>query len=270
MTGHLELELVGGTSGITHIGRQSFHAPMHLSKPYWDGRHLIVQMVNCTAGLLSGDVIDISVQSRAGSSAVLTSPSAQRAFRVRDGGTLATVNQTFSVEAGAWLEVCPEIFIPHKGSRLRQATRIEAATDAEMLFIESLAPGRVGSAESYAFARLEWVAEVYVDGRLQVRERYDLSPEQKNIETLRKVFPDAYYASCYLVTPCLDRLPDLRAAMRDSSASDLLMAASVVAPNVAAFRLLAAGSIALRRGIQVVREYCYGALGRRLPDWRKL
>lgn len=243
---------------------------MHLSKPYWDGRHLIVQMVNCTAGLLSGDVIDISVQARTGSSAVLTSPSAQRAFRVRDGGPLATVKQTFQVEPGAWLEICPEIFIPHKGSRLRQVTRIEAASDAETLFIESLAPGRVGSAESYAFARLEWAAEVYVDGRLQVRERYDLSPEQKNIGTLRRVFPDAYYASCYLVTPRLGALTDFRTRMRDFSTSDFMMAASIVAPNVAAIRLLSAGSIALRQGIQAVREYCYEALGRRLPDWRKL
>ncbi len=270
MTGHLALELVRGPNGPTHIGRQSFHAPMHLSKPYWDGRHLIVQMVNCTAGLLAGDVVDISVQARAGSSAVLTSPSAQRAFRVRDEDALATVNQSFSVEAGAWLEVCPEIFIPHKGSRLRQSTRINAETDAEMLFIESLAPGRVGSAESYAFARLEWAAEVYVDGGLQVRERYDLSPEQKNIETLRKVFPDAYYASCYLVTPRLAALADLRSMMRGSSTPDLFMAASIVAPNVAALRLLASGSIALRRGIKMVREYCYAALGRQQPDWRKL
>ncbi len=243
---------------------------MHLSKPYWDGSHLIVQMVNCTAGLLSGDVIDISVQARTGSSAVLTSPSAQRAFRVRDDGGLAAVNQTFSVEAGAWLEVCPEIFIPHKGSRLRQVTRIEAAAEAEMLFIESLAPGRVGSAESYAFARLEWSAEVWVEGRLQVRERYDLSPEQRNIEALRKIFPDAYYASCYLVTPRLGGLADLRTTLRDASTSDLFMAASVVAPNVAAIRLLASGSIALRRGIRAVREYCYSALGRAMPDWRKL
>jgi len=243
---------------------------MHLSKPYWDGHHLIVQMVNCTAGLLSGDVIDISVQAREGASGVLTSPSAQRAFRVLDGGEVAIVQQTFTVEPGAWLEVCPEIFIPHKGTRLRQVTRIEAASESESLFVESLAPGRVGSDESYAFSGLEWAAEVYVDGRLQVRERYDLSPEQKNIEALRKVFPDAYYASCYLVTPRLGGLSDLRTVLRDSSTPDLFMAASVVASHVAAIRLLASGSIALRRGIRAVREYCYGALGRELPDWRKL
>jgi len=48
------------------------------------------------------------------------------------------------------------------------------------------------------------------------------------------------------------------------------MAASVVASPVAAIRVLASGSIALRRGIRTVREYCCGALGREMPDLRKL
>ena len=55
--GHLFLRAEARADGRTAIGGQAFRAPFHVSKPYWDEdtRMLLVQVVNPTAGILSGD-----------------------------------------------------------------------------------------------------------------------------------------------------------------------------------------------------------------------
>ena len=270
VTGHLQIELAADAARRTYISKQSFHAPMHLSKPHWDGNCLIVQAVNCTAGLFSGDRIDVSVHALPGSRSLITSPSAQRAYQARDPAAFAEIEQSFRVEAGAWLEVCPEVFIPQRGARVRQRTRIDLESDASLLFIESLAPGRVGSAESYAFEILDWSTDLCVDGILLSRERYRLSPTESGIQTLRSYFPDAYYASCYLAAPGLSDLGDLRQGVLALSGEGLELTASFLAPNIATLKLLARGSLEMRAGLLALREYCYSVLGRPLPAWRKL
>jgi len=270
VTGHLQIELAAHATGRTYISRQSFHAPMHLSKPHWDGNCLIVQAVNCTAGLFSGDHIDLSVHSLSGSRAIITSPSAQRAYQARGPVAFAEITQSFAIDAGAWLEVCPEIFIPQRGARVRQRTRIDLAADAGLFFIESLAPGRVGSAESYAFEVLDWTTDLYLDNELLARERYRLSPEEQSILTLRRYFPDAYYASCYLAAPELSEVTDFRQSVQNLCGEGLEVATSFLSPTIATIKLLARDSMNLRTGLLSLREYCYAALKRPIPAWRKL
>ena len=55
LRGHLHLAAGMRANGETYLARQSFRAPFHLSKPYWDGHVLHVQLVNSTAGILAGD-----------------------------------------------------------------------------------------------------------------------------------------------------------------------------------------------------------------------
>ncbi len=80
----MRIECRADASGRTFLSRQSFRAPIHLSKPHWDGHHLIVNIVNPTAGLFAGDSIELAVHVCAGARVVLTSPSAARVFRAKD------------------------------------------------------------------------------------------------------------------------------------------------------------------------------------------
>ena len=84
----------------------AFCAPFHLSKPYWDGRALLVQVVNSTAGILSGDRLATEVVVGEGASLIVTAPSASRIFTMNEGAAQAT--QRFTVERCGWLEVAPE------------------------------------------------------------------------------------------------------------------------------------------------------------------
>ena len=78
--------------------------------------------------------------------------------------------------AGGWLEVWPELFIPHAGSRCRQTTGVEVARGGRLLLCEGLAPGRVAMGEAWAFESLRWATDIVYDGQPLVRERWRMQP----------------------------------------------------------------------------------------------
>src|SRR3977135_2403663 len=86
LQGYLHIECRADVTGRTFLSRQAFRAPVHLSKPYWDGNHLVINVVNLTAGLFAGDRVEMSVRVCPDARAVLTSPSAPRVFRAKDPG----------------------------------------------------------------------------------------------------------------------------------------------------------------------------------------
>ena len=59
LSGGLDLVCAAHPQRGTFIARQSFAAPMHLSKTYWDGGILLVNIVNQTAGWFGGDRVRV-------------------------------------------------------------------------------------------------------------------------------------------------------------------------------------------------------------------
>jgi urease accessory protein len=167
--GHLHLEAALRDDGQTALGRQSFRAPFHISKPYWDGRVLQVQIVNPTAGILAGDKLELAVRVKEGATLLVTTPAATRAFMMRSGA--AECRQNFTVETGGWLEYAPEPLCPHRDCDYGQATHVELADGAEVFYVDTLAPGRVGRGESWAWRRLGIVLDVTLAGEPVLRER---------------------------------------------------------------------------------------------------
>jgi urease accessory protein len=266
LSGHLELVCALDGLGHSHLREQSFRAPIHLSKPHLDEDTLVVNVVNPTAGLLAGDRIALRVAVESGARLLLTAPSASRAHRMIDGR--AELDQEFAVARGGWLESWPELFIPQGGARYRQRTTIRVEEGGELLFIESLAPGRVAAGEVFEYAALDWETDILLGGVLIARERYHLSRESTGVQALRAQFASGYYASCFVVTPrlekdaCWQRIHDLHTAEAWIGVSELGRGGWVV-------KVLAADSIHLRRVLAAVRAEIYGALGHRPPALRR-
>src|SRR5471032_2428195 len=124
-SGHLSLRAEARANGRTVLAAQSFRAPFHISKPYWDAdaRTLLVQVVNPTAGILAGDRLESRIAVGADAALLVTTPSASRVFKMKTG--TAECHQQFTVAAAGWLEVMPEPLVPHRGCRFHQTTRIE-------------------------------------------------------------------------------------------------------------------------------------------------
>ena len=202
LTGHLELTCAPAPAGRSRISRQSVSVPFHFSKPYWNGRTLVAQVVNPTAGLFAGDTLRSEITVEPGASFRVTTPSASRVHTMPNGR--AEVRQTFRVCKNAWFDYSPAMLIPQKQSRIRQSTRIEVEAGGELFFREILAPGRVAHGEIFQYEEVDWECDLIYGGHLTARERYFLRPSDASIAPLQTPFPAALFASCYLIT---DRCP---------------------------------------------------------------
>jgi urease accessory protein len=202
-SGHLRLRAAARAHGRTVLAAQSFRAPFHLSKPYWDAdtRTLLVQVVNPTAGILAGDRLESDIAVEKDAALLVTTPSASRVFKMKDGA--AECRQSFSVAAGGWLEVLPEPLVPHLGSRYRQATKVEVEPGGGLFFCDLLMPGRVAHrGEAWAWERLCLGTEVRLGGELVLRERFDQGgAELCALAALAGSGPAACFGNAVLITP---------------------------------------------------------------------
>lgn len=267
LRGHLHLVCAADAQGRSYVRSQSFRAPMHLSKPHEDEGALVVNVVNPTAGLLAGDHIDCRVRVESGARLLITAPSASRAHCTRDGH--AELVQEFEVAAGGWLDAWPELFIPQGGARYRQRTLLRVEDGGEALFFETLAPGRVAMGEVFAFTSLDWETDVFHAGELVARERYRLTPTSENIRALRAQFPTGYYASCFVLSPVLTADSPCWRAIHELHDADCWIGCGPLRHGGWVIKLLASGSVVLRRKLAAIRGELYSALGRRQPSLRR-
>jgi urease accessory protein len=255
--------------GVSSLQEQSFRAPIHLSKPHWEENTLVLNVVNPTAGLLEDDRILQEATVRAGARMLLTMPGASRAHRVRSGW--AAMEQRFVVEAGAFLEVLPEVFIPQAGACYKQSTRLDVDEAGELLFFESLAPGRTASGEVFQYRWLDWRTDLFIGGRHTAKERLWLEPGTATIRALTAHFPAAYYGSVLAVSKIFCTESELLKTLNDLQSDEVWIGQSRLAhPAGWSFRLLAQNAPALRFAMNSLRQTLYTALQRIPPELRRV
>jgi len=263
--GALHLLCALDAAGRSAFREQYVSAPMHISKPWWEGALLIVNAINSTAGLFSGDVIDTRIAVESGAELLVTSASANRAHRMPSG--LATVAQSLRVAAGAWLEVRPGLFIPHAGSQYFQDTSVQLEPGARFLWFETFAPGRVASGEAWQFTRFESRLQIDYDSRPLAREVYALTPGSPSVQAVRGQFPHACHASCYAVGA--DFHDGLLAGISALHQPACWVGCTRLDAPAIAVRLIAEDHLALTRALAPIREMLHTAFGRTLPALRR-
>ena len=268
LNGHLHLVCDADSRGETRLRHQSFRAPIHLSKPHRDQGCLVLNIANPTAGFFEGDRLAVDVSVERGARLLLTSPGANR-IHAMDAGC-ATVRQRLRVAGGGSLETWPELLIPQRGSRYRQHTTIELEPGAELLFFERLAPGRTAMGEIFAFAELRLETDLYVAGRLLLRERSRLVPGGRMLEALRRRFPSAYYAGAILSAPALHPHSACWQALHEQQDGNTWIGTSSLGGNSFVLKIIASDSLTLRRALVAARETVYSALGRKVPGLRRI
>ena len=269
LTGNLHLVCASNPARGTWLAAQSFCAPIHLSKSYWDGQMLLVNVINQTAGVFGGDRITMHVVVESGARVLLTSPSAAR-FHASHGRE-ARLEQAIEIRAGGFLDVLPEISIPQRDSRSHQKTVIHLEPGGELIYLETLAPGRVASGETFAFKSYAWSTDIHVAGQIVHRERASLSPRDSSMAALTAFFPASYYAGLVVISTASEKW-NTNFAHAVSALGDNIsvrMAASKLCAGGWSIRILTADSLALRQGIAKVRPLIYARLEKQIPDPRR-
>jgi urease accessory protein len=200
--GHLHLEAAPRADGRTVLARQSFRAPFHLGKSYWDGGVLQVRVVNATAGILAGDRLELAIRVRTGAALLVMTPAATRAFMMRRGA--AECRQTFTVEPAGWLEYAPEPLFPHCDSDYAQTTRVEVADGAEIFYADALAPGRASRGELWAWRNLRMSLDVSHGGDPVLRERLAGTGAELGRRAAFFGTPESWFGTVIAISPKFD------------------------------------------------------------------
>jgi len=251
-SGHLRLRATARPDGRTVLAAQSFRAPYHLSKSYWDvdAQTLLVQVVNPTAGILEGDSLQSDIAVERDAALLVTTPSASRVFKMKDGS--AECRQHFQVARGGWLEVLPEPLVPHRGSRYHQVTTVAAEPGGGLFFCDLLMPGRIAHGEAWEWDRLCLETEVRIGDELVLRERFDQGgTELKALAALAASGPKACFGNAVLIAagdaPWLPAVTALHGG-------GVWLGASPLRKGGWSIKFVATDSIRLRKTLRSLRE----------------
>ncbi|MFT3991368.1 MAG: urease accessory protein UreD [Luteolibacter sp.] len=267
LSGHLRLRCAARPDGTPFIAEQSFRAPIHLSKSHLDAGAVIQTIVNPTAGFFDGDRLESNIIVEKNARLVLSTPSASRVYPTRTGKP-ATNHQTFTIGENAFLEWIPEPFIPHAGARYEQLTEIHLHPDANLLFFDWIAPGRVARDEIFAYRQLRWEFNLFVENKLIARERYDLKPGDHSLEALRAKFPAAHYLSVYAAGNMAKNWP---AETLDSLNNESIYLGHGPLPDgIHIIRALCRDSLSARRLLEKLRSLLYTHAGETPPHLGRL
>lgn len=272
-SGQLSLVAARRDHGRTVLAAQSFRAPFHLSKPYWDpdARTLVVQVVNPTAGILSGDRLESAIEVQTGAALIVTTPSASRLFQMREGA--AECRQRFTVASEGWLEVMPEPLVPHRGSRYHQITEVEVAPEGALFFVDQLLPGRVGHGEAWCWQRLCLELTVRVGGELALRERLEQTGDE--LHSLAKLAGSgdaACFANAIMIAPLAmtGESQSWRAALGALHRDGLWVGVSTLRRGGWSIKVVARDTLQLRESLREIRRILAVHFPRLGCDLRKL
>lgn len=268
MNGSFHIVCTRKADGTTGLSRECISAPWHLSKPYWDGEVLLIQAVNATAGIFAGDHLTMKVEARPGASVLLTSPSASRIHTMPDGQ--ASLTQSITVAADAWLEWMPELFIPQRNCRYRQETEIDIVEGGQFYGVETLAPGRVAHGESFAFSHLSWRTRVRYRNQLVLAETYPMTPSNSSLADLRRGGSAYYFANGILVLPGIVPLRGWQKELSETAGDGLFIGATELDEHVYLFRILAGSSERLKAALVQLRALLAATVPRLSQPSRKL
>lgn len=255
--------------GVTRLTHRQAGGLCHIGKPYWDGRTLLTQLINPTAGLFAGDRLKAGVTLGENSSVLLSSPSACRLHSMESGSS--EVIQTFSLGPGSHLEVLPDLLIPQASSHGSISTRIDLHESASLAFLDILAPGRIAHGESLAFRHFATALDIYRDGIPLVRERARLTPPTDAWRLQTHDGQPAFVATLWLHLPQIDKLPELLETSESLfQEKGIHTGATVLAPHFGVIRLLTPSSLTLRKACLQLREHLAQSIPQLLTRTGKL
>lgn len=239
-----------GEREVTVLAGRRAGGLCHVSKPYWNGRTLALQLVNPTAGIFGGDELRMRVEAQAGARVTLSCPSANRLHAMKN--TSARIEQDFVVGEGAWLEFRPEWVIPQQGSEVELVTRIDVAAGGQMVFGDLLAPGRVAHGEGLDFRRFATRFELAVGGRLVVQERMELEPSLGAWPFEVPGWEHCFYGAWWLVNGALrsSELSRIEKLQKDG----LKIGVTELDEGIFVVRILAARGLLLKKASEAIRD----------------
>lgn len=244
------------STGKTKLVERSTGGLFHISKPYWDVSMLLTQLVNPTAGIFSGDRMQLEVKLEPSAKVSLVSPSATRFYSMQEKG--AYLEQTIHLTDDSFLEFRSDYSIPQRDAIVEQINNIHLTKKARLLYIERFMPGRVAHGEAFRFQSFSSLTKIYLDHQLVVQERMDLLKENNGWPLCMPEWDQAYSANIWIAGVDTSELSSLFLKQHNDlftqQNSTIFAGFSDIEPTIMVCRLISPTSIQLKQAILLLRQ----------------
>ena len=196
--GALSLTFGVDAHGRTYLREQSHRPPLQVVRAFRqpDGG-VLTHLHNVSGGVLGGDRLTQEFTLDAGANVQLTTTSATRVYRAREGDAEALQTTRIQVGPGGLLEYLPDTTIPVAGARYRQETTIDLADDAGLFWWETLAPGRAAQGEIFAYESVVLRAAIRANHREIAAEHLSLEPSRMAMASPARLGQYRYFTTFY-------------------------------------------------------------------------
>ena len=226
-----------------------------------------VYVQNPTGGVFAGDRLETRLALDVGAQSARDD--AVRDEDLPDAARLARISRSTSrLASGSYLELVPDLVIPHAGSRFSQKLDVAIAPDAGFFVSEMVAPGRLARGERFEYSALDLRTRVLDDdGAELVADALLFEPALRRPDRRGLLGGFPFLGTALAVAPSCD-VSELAHAIDDACSTigdDVVAGGCPVHGDVGvAVRVLAASHRSLRDVLDVVwgvvRERLVGAL----------
>ncbi|BDI30615.1 urease accessory protein UreD [Capsulimonas corticalis] len=222
MDGVLSLTFGVNAQGLTCLREQSHRPPLQVVRAFRqpDGG-VLTHLHNVSGGVLGGDRLTQEFTLDAGAQVQLTTTSATRIYRAREGDAEALQTTRIQVGPNGILEYLPDTTIPFGGARYRQDTTIDLSDNAGLFWWETLAPGRAAQGEIFAYESVILRAAIRANGREIAAEHLRLEPARAPLASSARLGPYRYFTTFYAcrVGATVSQLRQLETDLHEIAAS---------------------------------------------------
>jgi urease accessory protein len=157
--------------GRTAITRQSHLGPLRVQRPFYPEPNgtCHVYVLHPPGGVVGGDLLEVKLDSGAGSRALVTTPGASKLYRSL--GAEARIRQRFDISGDACLEWFPQETIAFEGAHASIHTHVQLAAEASYAGWEIVCLGRPAAGERFNHGLLRLEHRIERAGKLQWIER---------------------------------------------------------------------------------------------------
>ena len=158
----------------------------------------LVHLNNVSGGVFGGDRLRLHIELGPRAAAQITTTGSTRVYRPRKQAADAVQSSEIHLGEEALLEYLPDSVIPFRDARFEQRTDVHLSPGATLLWWEILAPGRVASGESFAYASLRVHTSIRSQGRPIYIDRMRLHPQEEELFSLAR-FGSFRYLTSFMI-----------------------------------------------------------------------
>src|SRR5690606_36507961 len=175
------------------------HQPLKVVRAFdaGDGAAL-VHLHNVSGGILGGDQFALNFRVGREARAQITTTSATRVYRARQGDQSASQHTSVQVEENGLLELLPDPLIPFAGSDYEQRTAIDLAERAGLLWWQRVTPEREARCGVLASDRLKIQRGNTACGVPVALEHFSVRPQQDELPSIFRLGNYRYFKKFYL------------------------------------------------------------------------